>query len=98
VINLYCQHCGSELEQNYRICPYCGQNVSSSNVDIMDEKDIKIRELEQKIANLEQIIRQKSSSKEKNWPFNLFQPWFFIFPLVFVILFFVLFMVLVGIR
>ncbi|MBY8992468.1 MAG: zinc ribbon domain-containing protein [Candidatus Lokiarchaeota archaeon] len=93
---MFCQNCGSEIDQNYQICPYCGQNNRSS--DIRDDKDIKIQELEQKVAELEQAIKEGSKSMDKKWPFNLFQPWFFIFPLVFVVLFFVLFMVLISIR
>lgn len=95
-MNMFCQNCGSEIDPNYRICPYCGQSNSSS--DIRNDKDIKIRELEQKVTELEQVIKEGSTSTDKKGPFNLFQPWFFIFPLVFVILFFVLFMVLVSIR
>jgi uncharacterized membrane protein YvbJ len=93
---MFCQNCGSEIDQNYRICPYCGQKNSSS--DPMDEKEIKIRELEQKVTELEQIIKDGSKSKDKKGFNNLFQPWIFIFPIIFVILFFVLFMVLVSIR
>jgi hypothetical protein len=89
---MYCQNCGAEVDQNYRICPYCGQ---SNRSDITDEKDIKIRELEQKVSELEQKIRVGSKSEDKKWPFNMFQPWFFIIPFIFVILFFVLFMVLI---
>ena len=93
---MFCQNCGSEIDPNYQICPYCGQNNSSSNT--LNEKDIKIQELEQKVTELEHIIKEGPKSSDKKGLFNLFQPWFFIFPLVFVVLFFVLFMVLVSIR
>ncbi|MFX0083588.1 MAG: zinc-ribbon domain-containing protein [Candidatus Hodarchaeota archaeon] len=93
---MFCQNCGSEIDQNYQICPYCGQKNSSS--DTMNEKDIKIRELEQKVAELEQIIEEGSKSTNKKGFNNLLQPWIFIFPIVFVVLFFVLFMALVSIR
>lgn len=93
---MYCSNCGAKIDQNYRICPYCGQKSSSS--DLEDDKDIKIRDLEQKVAELEQVIKEGSKPKDKKDSFNLFQPWIFIFPLVFVVLFFVLFIVLVSIR
>ncbi|MFX1280803.1 MAG: zinc-ribbon domain-containing protein [Promethearchaeota archaeon] len=93
---MYCTNCGAKIDQNYRICPYCGQKSSSS--DIEDDKDIKIRDLEQKVAQLEQKIKEGSKSEDKKKPFNPFQPWFFIFPLLFVVLFFVFFIVLVSIR
>ncbi|MFX0038782.1 MAG: zinc-ribbon domain-containing protein [Promethearchaeota archaeon] len=93
---MYCQNCGSEIDQNAIVCPYCGQVNSSS--DIVKEKDIKIQEMEQKIAELEHAINVGSKSTVKKSGINQFQPWIFIFPIVFVILFFVLFMILVSIR
>ncbi|MFX0030172.1 MAG: zinc-ribbon domain-containing protein [Candidatus Hermodarchaeota archaeon] len=93
---MYCQNCGAEVDQNYRICPYCGQE--NINPEFINEKNNKIRDLEQKVTELENIIKEGSKSSDKKGPFNFFQPWIFIFPLVFVVLFFVLFMVLVSIR
>ncbi|MFW9969778.1 MAG: zinc-ribbon domain-containing protein [Candidatus Odinarchaeota archaeon] len=93
---MYCQNCGSELDQNAMLCPYCGQ--VNNNSDIIRNKDLKIQEMEQKITELEQIIKERPRSKIKKTGINQFQPWIFIFPIVFVILFFVLFIVLVSIR
>ncbi|MFW9875346.1 MAG: zinc-ribbon domain-containing protein [Candidatus Thorarchaeota archaeon] len=92
---MYCQNCGSEIDQNIMVCPYCGQ--VNNNSEAIREKDIKIQELEQKISNLEQNIREGSRSGVKKAGINVFQPWIFIVPIVFVILFFVLFIILVSI-
>jgi len=93
---MYCQNCGSKIDQNAKVCPYCG--LMNNNSDIIEQKDIKIQEMEQKIAELELIIRQGSKSLPKKAGLNPFQPWIFIFPIAFVVLFFVLFIVLVAIR
>jgi uncharacterized membrane protein YvbJ len=90
---MYCQNCGSEIDQNASICPFCGQ--ANRNIDLIKSKDIKIQELEQKIAKLEQTIKEKSNSSFKKNIFNPF-PWFFIIPIVFVIVFFVFFMLLIN--
>ncbi|MFW9828407.1 MAG: zinc-ribbon domain-containing protein [Candidatus Thorarchaeota archaeon] len=90
---MYCQNCGSEIGQNDLICPFCGQRNGSS--EVLKEKDNKIQELEQKIAKLESIIKEEPKSIFKKAGLNHFQPWIFIFPIVFVILFFVLFIILV---
>jgi hypothetical protein len=94
-MKMYCQNCGAKVDQNYRICPFCGQ---SNNSNIMDAKESKIRELEQKVADLEQTINNTSKSKDPKWPFGFIQPWMFIFPLLFVVIFFVFFIMLVSIR
>ncbi len=93
---MYCQSCGSEIGQDYIICPYCGQ--MNSNSDTISEKDIEIQELEKKVADLEQIIEEGPRSIIKRARLNQFQPWIFIFPIIFMVLFFVLFMLLVSIR
>ncbi len=93
---MYCQNCGSEIDQNAMVCPYCGQVNSSS--DIIRKKDIKIEEMEQKIAKLEEIVKEGSRSTTKKAGIKIFQPWIFIFPIVFLILFFTLFIILVTIR
>jgi uncharacterized membrane protein YvbJ len=90
---MYCQNCGSEIGQNDLICPYCGQTNNSSK--ILEEKDKKIQELEQKITDLELNVKKGSRSKFKKAGVTHFQPWIFIFPIVFVIVFFVLFIILV---
>ncbi|MFX1385294.1 MAG: zinc-ribbon domain-containing protein [Promethearchaeota archaeon] len=93
---MYCQNCGSEIDQNANICPYCGQ--VNSNSDVIRKKDIKIQEMEQKIEELEQIVKKRSITPSKKTGFNMLQPWIFIAPILFVIAFFVLFIILVTIR
>ncbi|MFX0145708.1 MAG: zinc-ribbon domain-containing protein, partial [Candidatus Hodarchaeota archaeon] len=78
---MYCQNCGSEIDQNAVVCPYCGQ--VNTNSDIIKKKDAKIQEMEQKIVELEQVIKQEPVSKVKKSGINQFQPWIFIFPIVF---------------
>lgn len=93
---MYCTECGSKLDENAKVCPYCGQENMKSKVP--DEKDLKIQELEQKIVKLEESTRVRIgllSSKAKE---NRVQPWIFIFPVVFFILFFVFFIILVVVR
>jgi uncharacterized membrane protein YvbJ len=89
---MYCQNCGSEIDQNASICPFCGQ--ANKNPDIIRSKDIKIQELEQKIAKLEQDVKETSNSPFKKKNFNPF-PWVFIVPIVFVIVFFLFFILLI---
>ncbi len=93
---MYCQNCGSEIDQNANVCPYCGQ--TNNNTDIIREKDIKIQEMEQKITELEQIVKQRQGSTVKKNIFNPFQIWIFVVPIVFVIVFFVFFILLINLT
>jgi uncharacterized membrane protein YvbJ len=93
---MFCQNCGSEISENDLVCPYCGQK--NSNASILIEKDNKIQELEQKVKELEKIVREEPRSIFKRSGVTNFQPWIFIFPIVFVVLFFVLFIVLVTLT
>ncbi|MFX1389107.1 MAG: zinc-ribbon domain-containing protein [Promethearchaeota archaeon] len=93
---MYCQNCGSEVSENDLVCPYCGQK--NNNASILREKESKIQELEQKIKKLEEIVKEEPRSTFKKTGLTNFQPWIFIFPIVFVVLFFVLFIVLVTIT
>jgi len=68
----------------------------NSKPDIISEKDIEIQELEQKIAKLEQTIKEGPRSIIKKARVNQFQPWILIFPIIFMVVFFVLFMILVS--
>ena len=93
---MYCMECGSKLEENAIVCPYCGQeNIDSK---IPDEKDLKIQELEQKVDTLEKSVKEKTRSLVRKTDENRVQPWIFIFPMVFFVLFFVFFIILVAIR
>ncbi len=93
---MYCQNCGSEIDVSAKICPYCGRIINIS--EVIQQKDTKIQEMEQKISELEQIVKEGSKSTNKAIKENLFQPWIFIFPVVFVVLFFMFFIILVAIR
>ncbi|MFX0022894.1 MAG: zinc-ribbon domain-containing protein [Candidatus Hermodarchaeota archaeon] len=93
---MYCQNCGSEIDQTASICPYCGQTNKTS--EIIRNKDIKIQEMEKKIAELEQIIKERPKSTVRKNLFNQFQPWIFITPILFVIVFFVFFILLISLT
>jgi len=50
----YCHNCGAKIESNITICPYCGQSFDKKDKkQVNSEKDLKIQELELKIATLE---------------------------------------------
>ncbi len=91
---MYCQNCGAEINENSTICPYCGLATKSS--DILQEKDMKIQALEQKIVELELAVQQVSRTRNRKSGITQFQPWIFIFPILFVVVFFVLFIILVS--
>jgi uncharacterized membrane protein YvbJ len=93
---MYCQNCGSEIDETTSICPYCGQ--ASNNSEIIRNKDIKIQEMEKKVAQLEQIVKERPKSSVRKNMFTQFQPWIFITPIVFVIVFFVFFILLISLR
>ncbi|MFX1476491.1 MAG: zinc-ribbon domain-containing protein [Promethearchaeota archaeon] len=93
---MYCTECGSKLDENAIVCPYCGEEKIISNA--VDEKDLKIQELEKKIIKLEESNKERRWFSSKKAEENRVQPWIFIFPLVFFVLFFVFFIILVAIR
>ena len=72
---IYCQNCGAKLESAQNFCSFCGFEFEN-NADSGD-KDARIRELEQKIARLEQ-------REVKNTPSRPFSPWMAVVPIVFV--------------
>ena len=93
---MYCQNCGAEIGDDANVCPYCG--ISVHTAQIVEEKDKKIAEMEKKIQRLEALASQSAgetskSSSDGDTP--EFQPWIFLFPLVFFVLFFVFFIILV---
>ena len=92
---MYCTECGSKLDENAKVCPYCGQAINSK---IQDEKDLKIQELQKKVINLEESVKEKARFFNRKNNENRVQPWIFIFPMVFFVLFFVFFIILVAIR
>jgi uncharacterized membrane protein YvbJ len=92
---MYCQNCGSEIEQNTKICPYCGEQ--NNITEVLSEKDKKIKELEQKILNLEQNINSQVRSRVKRtYHPNKFMWIIFVFPIAFLITFFVFFTILAS--
>jgi len=93
---MYCQNCGSEIGEKAKICPYCGE--LNKNSEIVREKDMKIQEMEQKMAELELRVQQGTKARIKRSGAFQFQWMIFVFPLVFVVLFFVFFILLVSIR
>ena len=93
---MFCTECGSKIEENVIVCPYCGEENRNSKV--LDEKDLKIQELEHKIVKLEETSKQRTKLLSRKADENRVQPWIFIFPMVFFILFFVFFIILVAIR
>ncbi|MFX1411284.1 MAG: zinc-ribbon domain-containing protein [Promethearchaeota archaeon] len=93
---MYCQNCGSEIDMSAKICPYCGRMVNIS--EVIQQKDTKIQEMEQKVSELEQLVKERSKSTNKTIKENFFQPWIFIFPIVFLVLFFTFFIILVSVR
>jgi uncharacterized membrane protein YvbJ len=91
---MFCKYCGSEIEDNIKVCPFCGK--SNEKPDLLTQKENKIQDLEQKVKILEERL-EKNNRPRRNFfgDFN-FLPWIFIVPVVFVVLFFVLFFVLVS--
>ncbi|MHA2051355.1 MAG: zinc-ribbon domain-containing protein [Promethearchaeota archaeon] len=90
---MYCRYCGSEIEDNIKVCPFCGK--SNEKPDIVTQKDNKIQDLGYKVKRLEERLKRNEKSGFglfKNFPI---QPWIFIVPIVFVVFFFVLFFLLI---
>jgi uncharacterized membrane protein YvbJ len=93
---MYCQNCGAEIDENSEVCQYCG---SINNITkVIQQKDIRIQEMEHKISELEQIVKKGSNPRNKTIKENFVQPWIFIFPIIFVMVFFIFFIILVSIR
>jgi uncharacterized membrane protein YvbJ len=84
----YCQNCGAKRDSATNFCSYCGfsfeERTDSNN------KDAKIRELEQKIMLLEQKQVKKTTT-------GSFSPWMAIVPIAFVGAFFGFFILLIWI-
>lgn len=71
----YCPDCGAKNESNADFCPLCGYalNSNTSNTAML-AKDQKIRELEQKIYQLEHRLQtqpraRRPSAIPENFPF-----------------------------
>ncbi len=55
----YCPNCGEEREEKVQVCPFCGQELEDEAV--LEEKDVKIDALQEKITQLEhQAIKSAS--------------------------------------
>ena len=85
---LYCQNCGAKRDSVSSYCSYCGFQFEEKSDS--EEKDIKIKELEQKIARLEQ-------KQVKDTRSGTFSPWMAIVPIFFVAAFFGFFILLIWI-
>lgn len=86
----YCSNCGAKREFDEKVCSLCG-NVFQEEQPIID-KDARIRELEQKLAHLEQnVIKDNPKKVEK------ISPWIFITPLAFMIIFLGFFFLIVWV-
>ncbi len=64
---MICPECSEEIKENIRFCPYCG--VKMQLQETKDEKDLKIKELEEKVTKLE------NTSKINNKSYNLQGPY-----------------------
>ena len=71
----YCVNCGAKIESAENYCSFCGFKFET-NTDSID-KDARIRDLEQKIARLEQ------GQVKKRVP-GPFSPWMAILPIGFI--------------
>ncbi|MFW9938015.1 MAG: zinc-ribbon domain-containing protein [Candidatus Thorarchaeota archaeon] len=90
---MFCQECGSEIENTATVCPFCGK--INSNSDVIQQKDLKIQELEQKVAKLEEFVTHKPKKATRSFNPMMFL-FIFILPLAFLVLFFVFFIILVS--
>jgi uncharacterized membrane protein YvbJ len=92
----YCPECGSELKEEFKVCPYCGFTLSSfsskteQETDMGSQKDKKIQELEEKIQELEKNTTVFSNFTGSNWPYFMV---IFFFTGFFMIIFFIMFFV-----
>jgi uncharacterized membrane protein YvbJ len=84
----YCQNCGAKRDAAINFCSYCGYKFEKKKET--DNKDVRIKELEQKIVQLEQ-------KQVKGTKFGPFSPWMAIVPIAFVTAFFGLFILLIWI-
>ena len=54
-----CPECSEEIKKSVSYCPYCGVKIQFQ--EIKDEKDLKIKELEQKVTNLEHDLNRNNN-------------------------------------
>jgi len=87
----YCQNCGAKIESKEKFCSFCGFSFEEKVES--DDKDARIKELEQKIARLEQ--KDQRIVKKTSTPG--FSPWMAIVPIAFVAVFFGFFILLIWI-
>jgi uncharacterized membrane protein YvbJ len=90
---MYCQNCGAKMDDNTKFCPFCGYSIDQINRE--NDKDRQIKDLQEKIAQLEHGVNI-SNGVENRQDFNNNRMFFliFFFPVAFLVLFFVLFIVL----
>ncbi|MEJ2295676.1 MAG: zinc-ribbon domain-containing protein [Candidatus Lokiarchaeota archaeon] len=92
---MYCQNCGSKVDDNTYVCSFCGYSIEKVN-DIA-QKDRQIQELKEKVNQLEQTF-SNTTTGENTSIFNNKMMFLVIFvlPIAFVVFFFVLFFILVN--
>lgn len=82
----FCPECGSKIEENSKVCQFCGYSFTSlSKTESSSDKDKRIQELEKKIARLEKSSQSKQKSSGSG---NENTPWVFITPIAFAAIFF----------
>jgi uncharacterized Rmd1/YagE family protein len=74
----YCSNCGYKREAYERVCPQCGFLFEQDDATL--KKDERVKELEDKIASLEQYIR--TSSNQTNQDSNRSLTWVMIVPII----------------
>ncbi len=90
---MYCQNCGAKMANDTKYCPFCG--YSNEDASEIDEKDLKIKDLQEKITQLEQTVSNSGNFEtERGFNNNKMFILIFVFPLAFLVLFFVLFIIL----
>jgi uncharacterized membrane protein YvbJ len=92
---MYCQNCGAKIENGINICPFCGFSNEGNNE--LTQKDLKIRELKERITELEQTVSNTTVYKNNRGINNkMMFTFIFIFPIAFLVFFFVLFFILAN--
>ncbi len=56
---MICPECSEEIKDSVLYCPYCGVKIQLQ--ENKDEKDLKIKELEKKVTNLEYDLNRNNN-------------------------------------
>lgn len=92
---MFCQNCGERIEEDSKVCPFCGYVTGVDNE--LAQKERQIEYLQDKITQLEQTVKN-TTIQDKNQGFNskMMFVFIFVFPIAFLIFFFVLFFTLAN--